>query len=87
MLDNKWRNGSLYKVVQSEAENKQPNIPPKPPSFKWSPSFADVWQTVESSPPQNDGLTVREGCTSVTPLRANFESLWGENPFKGDLNL
>ncbi|EEH19910.2 5'/3'-nucleotidase SurE [Paracoccidioides brasiliensis Pb03] len=40
--------------------------------FKWAPKFADVYKSVELSPPGNDGWAVKEGITSVTPLRANF---------------
>lgn len=57
------------------------------PSFKWAPSFADVWSTIEKSRPGNDGLAVRDGETSVTPLRANFEGLYGRGGFVGELKL
>ncbi|KAL2261023.1 hypothetical protein VTK26DRAFT_4803 [Humicola hyalothermophila] len=40
--------------------------------FKWSPRFADVYQSVDDAPPGNDGWAVKEGHTSVTPLKANF---------------
>ncbi|KAL1958252.1 hypothetical protein VTO42DRAFT_4760 [Malbranchea cinnamomea] len=40
--------------------------------FKWAPKFADVYKSVENSAPGNDGWAVKEGMTSVTPLRANF---------------
>ncbi|KAH6616978.1 survival protein sure-like phosphatase/nucleotidase, partial [Chaetomium tenue] len=40
--------------------------------FKWSPRFTDVYQSVEEAPPGNDGWAVKEGHTSVTPLKANF---------------
>ncbi|KAI2721646.1 hypothetical protein DTO013E5_788 [Penicillium roqueforti] len=40
--------------------------------FKWAPSFQDVYRSVEESEPGNDGWTVKEQMTSVTPLRANF---------------
>lgn len=40
--------------------------------FKWSPRFTDVYQSVEEAPPGNDGWAVKEGFTSVTPLKANF---------------
>lgn len=84
MLDNKWRDGSLYKVMDhgTTAEEKGSR-----PSFKWGPSFTDVWKTVEESPMGNDGQTIREGCTSVTPLKANYEGLYGKGGFLGDLKL
>ncbi|KAK1759694.1 tubulin-tyrosine ligase [Echria macrotheca] len=40
--------------------------------FKWSPRFTDVYRSVEEAPPGNDGWAVKEGFTSVTPLKANF---------------
>ncbi|KAI1078887.1 sure-like protein [Whalleya microplaca] len=40
--------------------------------FKWAPRFTDVYKSVEESPPGNDGWAVKEGFTSVTPLKANF---------------
>ncbi|KAK8130962.1 tubulin-tyrosine ligase PBY1 [Apiospora sp. TS-2023a] len=40
--------------------------------FKWSPSFTDVYNSVEQSPPGNDGWAVKEGLTSITPMKANF---------------
>ncbi|KAL2021254.1 hypothetical protein VTK56DRAFT_7333 [Thermocarpiscus australiensis] len=40
--------------------------------FRWSPRFADVYRSVDEAPPGNDGWAVKEGHTSVTPLKANF---------------
>ncbi|KAB5543044.1 survival protein sure-like phosphatase/nucleotidase [Coniochaeta sp. 2T2.1] len=40
--------------------------------FKWAPRLGDVLRSVEHSPPGNDGWAVKEGMTSVTPLKANF---------------
>ncbi|KAK1776749.1 survival protein sure-like phosphatase/nucleotidase [Copromyces sp. CBS 386.78] len=40
--------------------------------FKWSPRFTDVYKSVEEAEPGNDGWAVKEGHTSVTPLKANF---------------
>ncbi|KAI5866373.1 sure-like protein [Durotheca rogersii] len=40
--------------------------------FKWLPRFADVYKSVEEAPPGNDGWAVKEGFTSVTPMKANF---------------
>ncbi|KAE8316269.1 survival protein sure-like phosphatase/nucleotidase [Aspergillus transmontanensis] len=40
--------------------------------FQWAPNFSDVYRSVEESAPGNDGWVVKEGMTSVTPLRANF---------------
>ncbi|KAI1118355.1 survival protein sure-like phosphatase/nucleotidase [Nemania sp. NC0429] len=40
--------------------------------FKWKPRFEDVYRSVEEAPPGNDGWAVKEGHTSVTPIKANF---------------
>ncbi|GKZ28815.1 hypothetical protein AbraIFM66950_000612 [Aspergillus brasiliensis] len=40
--------------------------------FEWAPNFSDVYRSVEEGAPGNDGWAVKEGMTSVTPLRANF---------------
>ncbi|KJR81326.1 uncharacterized protein SPSK_01002 [Sporothrix schenckii 1099-18] len=40
--------------------------------FKWQPQFSDVYRSVDEAPPGNDGWAVREGLTSITPLKANF---------------
>ncbi|MCJ1310225.1 hypothetical protein MMC25_003887 [Agyrium rufum] len=40
--------------------------------FCWAPDFAGIWKTVDDSEPGNDGWAIREGYTSVTPLKANF---------------
>jgi len=40
--------------------------------FKWAPKFVDVHKAVAESNPGNDGWAVKEGYTSVTPLKANF---------------
>ncbi|TEA20356.1 putative tubulin--tyrosine ligase PBY1 [Colletotrichum sidae] len=40
--------------------------------FKWAPRFTDVYKSVEEAAPGNDGWAVKEGYTSVTPLKANF---------------
>ncbi|THC98982.1 hypothetical protein EYZ11_001533 [Aspergillus tanneri] len=40
--------------------------------FQWAPNFSDVYRSVEESQPGNDGWAVKEGMTSVTPLKANF---------------
>ncbi|KAK4198615.1 tubulin-tyrosine ligase [Triangularia verruculosa] len=40
--------------------------------FKWSPKFTDVYKSVDEAGPGNDGWAVKEGNTSITPLKANF---------------
>ncbi|RDA92488.1 hypothetical protein CP533_6422 [Ophiocordyceps camponoti-saundersi (nom. inval.)] len=40
--------------------------------FKWAPRLANVYKSVAESGPGNDGRTVKEGNTSITPLKANF---------------
>ncbi|KAJ5181964.1 hypothetical protein N7449_012111 [Penicillium cf. viridicatum] len=57
-------------VGTSEKSSYGPRIQHK--HFKWAPSFQDVYRSVEESEPGNDGWTVKEQMTSVTPLKANF---------------
>ncbi|KAL2854377.1 survival protein sure-like phosphatase/nucleotidase [Aspergillus pseudoustus] len=52
--------------------------------FIWAPKFTDVYRSVEESAPGNDGWTVKEGMTSVTPLKANFMHTPG---IKGEIKL
>ena len=85
MLDNKWREGSLYKHMESESSSAESSEGPL--SFKWQPTFGDIWKTIENSPPGNDGLTIQEKFTSVTPIRANYEGLYGHGAFAGELKL
>ncbi|KAH9885532.1 5'/3'-nucleotidase sure [Xylariomycetidae sp. FL2044] len=40
--------------------------------LKWAPDFGAVMRTIEGTPQTNDGWAVREGLTSITPLKANF---------------
>ncbi|PYH78966.1 putative tubulin-tyrosine ligase [Aspergillus uvarum CBS 121591] len=40
--------------------------------FEWAPNFTDVYRSVDEGAPGNDGWVVKEGMTSVTPLKANF---------------
>ena len=131
MLGNKWRGGSLYKVVGREAagadglagaaaaaaatttrdvaegraglktDKKEQEdgavaaaaAGPAPEreadrlAFRWQPTFADIWATVDSSGAGNDGLAVKNHETSVTPLRANFAGLYGRAGFEGVLKL
>ncbi|KAL8988304.1 MAG: hypothetical protein Q9177_002600 [Variospora cf. flavescens] len=52
--------------------------------FKWTPHFADVYHSVETSEPGNDGWAVKEGLVSVTPLKSNFMHVQG---LQGELKL
>ncbi|KAL4945065.1 hypothetical protein BDV06DRAFT_219733 [Aspergillus oleicola] len=61
---------------------KRSRIPHK--HFVWAPKFTDVYRSVEESEPGNDGWTVKEGMTSVTPLKANFMHTPG---IKGEIKL
>jgi len=89
MLRNIWGGGQgLYKQIKSSAESSAASDnDSSPPVFKWAPSFNDIWKTVEESEDGNDGKTIREGNTSVTPLMANFESLFGSGDFQGTVKL
>ncbi|KAF7853387.1 hypothetical protein EAF04_010681 [Stromatinia cepivora] len=53
--------------------------------FKWAPRFTDVHKSVEEAEPGNDGWAVKEGFTSVTPLKANF--MHATAPTQGELKL
>ncbi|KAF2140710.1 uncharacterized protein K452DRAFT_359731 [Aplosporella prunicola CBS 121167] len=53
--------------------------------FRWAPSFKAVHDSVERSEPGNDGWAVRQGFTSVTPLRANF--MHAPANYKGEITL
>ncbi|PQE06474.1 5 3 -nucleotidase protein [Rutstroemia sp. NJR-2017a WRK4] len=53
--------------------------------FKWAPRFTDVYKSVEEAPPGNDGWAVKEGYSSVTPLKANF--MHASVPTSGELKL
>ncbi|OHW90697.1 nucleotidase [Colletotrichum incanum] len=59
--------GGDTKKTESEAAGGH-----KHKHFKWAPRFTDVYQSVEEAAPGNDGWAVKEGYTSVTPLKANF---------------
>ncbi|KAI9704230.1 MAG: hypothetical protein M1836_007091 [Candelina mexicana] len=61
-----------------------PAIRHKHKHFKWAPKFTDVYQGVENSAPGNDGWAVKEGYTSITPLKANFMQAPG---LEGELKL
>ena len=87
ILDNKWNSGSLYKTIEVGTDKQSEVSQAGPPSFKWGPTFGDIWKTVEQSRSGNDGLTIREGCTSVTPMMANYHVLHGQGGFQGDLKL
>ncbi|KAL4884697.1 survival protein sure-like phosphatase/nucleotidase [Aspergillus karnatakaensis] len=66
----------------SAKTGKRSQIPHK--HFIWAPKFTDVYRSVEESAPGNDGWTVKEGMTSVTPLKANFMHTSG---IKGEIKL
>ncbi|KAK3682513.1 survival protein sure-like phosphatase/nucleotidase [Podospora appendiculata] len=57
---------------QSASEADKPTAGHDHKHFKWSPRFTDVYKSVDEAPPGNDGWAVKEGHTSVTPLKANF---------------
>ncbi|RAL15562.1 putative acid phosphatase [Aspergillus homomorphus CBS 101889] len=55
--------GSKLPVKRSRIQHKH---------FEWAPNFTDVYRSVDEGTPGNDGWVVKEGMTSVTPLKANF---------------
>ncbi|KAI1480872.1 sure-like protein [Daldinia eschscholtzii] len=64
------REGEEARANGDSDETSQTRYPHR--HFKWAPKFADVYKSVEESPPGNDGWAVKEGFTSVTPMKANF---------------
>ncbi|OJD11396.1 5'/3'-nucleotidase SurE [Emergomyces pasteurianus Ep9510] len=52
--------------------------------FRWAPELSDIQRSVEMSQVGTDTYTVINGCTSVTPLAANFSHVSG---FSGELVL
>ncbi|OAF62187.1 hypothetical protein VC83_01017 [Pseudogymnoascus destructans] len=78
-----------YKIREGEVEQKNGGgkapIPHQHRNFKWSPRFTDVYKSVEDAPPGNDGWVVKEGFTSVTPLKANFMQATGKQ--QGEITL
>jgi len=76
--------GDGSRGTEGEAKRKQPTTGL---SFKWSPTFGDMWSTIQNSADGNDGRTVMEGATSVVPIRANFEGLYGRGRFTGEMKL
>ncbi|KAL4906108.1 hypothetical protein BDW74DRAFT_151291 [Aspergillus multicolor] len=69
-------------VNVNATSGRKSRIPHK--HFVWAPKFTDVYRSVEESAPGNDGWTVKEGMTSVTPLKANFMHTPG---IKGEIKL
>ncbi|KAI1387772.1 sure-like protein [Hypoxylon trugodes] len=63
-------NGLDSKANGDAADAGQTRYPHR--HFKWAPKFTDVYKSVEDSPPGNDGWAVKEGFSSVTPMKANF---------------
>ncbi|OJK05266.1 hypothetical protein ASPACDRAFT_49452 [Aspergillus aculeatus ATCC 16872] len=55
--------GSKPSIKRSRIQHKH---------FEWAPNFTDVYRSVDEGTPGNDGWVVKEGMTSVTPLKANF---------------
>lgn len=81
MLGNTWTGGrGLYAQTSSEEQQQAA----APPTFKWSPSFGNIWTTIDASAEGNDGKVVKEGFVSVTPLMANFMGVRG---FSGVMKL
>ncbi|EEH16245.1 5'/3'-nucleotidase SurE [Paracoccidioides brasiliensis Pb03] len=88
MLQNSWSKFSLYK--EADDSTVQPNDDHgnkkerQTRYFIWAPELSDIKQSVEMSHVGTDTYTVTNGCTSVTPLTANFGHAPG---FHGELQL
>ncbi|OBT79218.1 hypothetical protein VF21_01717 [Pseudogymnoascus sp. 05NY08] len=87
--DTEDANEEEHKIREGEVEQKNGDgeapIPHQHRNFKWSPRFTDVYKSVEDAPPGNDGWVVKEGFTSVTPLKANFMHATGKQ--QGEITL
>ncbi|KAJ0286560.1 hypothetical protein COL940_002965 [Colletotrichum noveboracense] len=75
--EEKIREGDFGEAIGGEDAPEQKGEGKKTPAhrqrhFKWAPKFTDVYKSVEEAEPGNDGWAVKEGYTSVTPLKANF---------------
>lgn len=70
-----------------DGDLQEPKTKHKHRHFKWAPKFSDITQSIEESPPGNDGWAIKQNYTrfalfyafipwlmnqSVTPLKANF---------------
>ncbi|KAI0594147.1 hypothetical protein F4775DRAFT_606752 [Biscogniauxia sp. FL1348] len=64
-------NGTTKAAADKKKQGKD-DAYPRHRHFKWAPRFADVYKSVEDAAPGNDGWAVKEGFTSVTPMKANF---------------
>ncbi|KAI4198241.1 MAG: hypothetical protein LQ350_005403 [Teloschistes chrysophthalmus] len=71
-------------AVGAGAEIEKKHARHKHRHFTWTPNFSDVYQSVETSEPGNDGWAVKEGLISVTPLKSNFMPVPG---LQGELKL
>ncbi|KAI2628231.1 survival protein sure-like phosphatase/nucleotidase [Xylaria nigripes] len=63
-------NGSSVNATESNENGEKRGLIHR--HFRWKPRFEDVYRSVEEAPPGNDGWAVKEGHTSVTPMKANF---------------
>ncbi|MCJ1281676.1 hypothetical protein MMC26_000998 [Xylographa opegraphella] len=70
---------------QHDAAGKTSSSGHKHKYFKWAPKFTDIHKSIEENPPGNDGWAIKEGYTSVTPLKANF--MHASSNIKGELKL
>ncbi|KAL1998148.1 hypothetical protein VTN02DRAFT_6768 [Thermoascus thermophilus] len=92
-LPNYWSKGSLYAEVaaapgtEAEAAAGGAVVPDgqlKERHFQWSTELSDITTSLRAAEEGTDAHTVLAGCTSVTPLLANF---WHPPGFSGELNL
>ncbi|KAK2768399.1 hypothetical protein FQN54_000254 [Arachnomyces sp. PD_36] len=52
--------------------------------FRWEPDLSDIHRGMELSKDGTDARTLQDGCTSVTPLLANF---WHPPGFSGEIKI
>ncbi|KAK9467737.1 tubulin-tyrosine ligase family-domain-containing protein [Lipomyces arxii] len=79
VLANRW--GSAFEHIEEDSEAEKSGKL----QFKWKPDLAAVNASSKSSTPEgNDGYAVSRGVASVTPLKANFQSV---PELKGEIKL
>lgn len=65
-------NGHAY-ANGNGSHNANVRSRPKVRTFQWKHNMADVHRSIDEAGPGTDGWELREGCITVTGLRANFE--------------
>ncbi|KAL7925244.1 tubulin-tyrosine ligase family domain-containing protein [Trichoderma austrokoningii] len=89
ILQNYWSKGGCFEAIEPLDEAERIGNGPvgaangscrglTHKNFKWAPKITEVHKTIQEGGLGSDGWVVREGQTSVTPLKANFASCAGD---------